>query len=146
MINIKKRICLLVILLLICCSGCQAQNSGYEYMYAPSSIMSIEIVELTGFDNDTYKFDENVLLEIEDSNSFISKLDQIPYTRRWNPPLTIEVGSIVIKITYDTGNFEYIHSNAQRTYDLKQGIYGIRDRNYCFDQPMFDALISQELK
>lgn len=135
----KKYICFLVIASLLLLCGCvpDEKNTFRDHL---DEIVSIQIVELTGYD-ESNRFAGTVIAEISDIEAFKEDLLNVEYHSLFGTPMELYVGYVVIKLTYNSGNYDLIHYSAQKEYREDRSNYG----HTVFDQQQFEELIEKHL-
>ncbi|MBO7216034.1 MAG: hypothetical protein J6V84_03455, partial [Clostridia bacterium] len=94
--------------LLICfvfaLSGCYL-DVEYEFMYDASEIERIEIVELLEFDSENRRYNENIIVTIDNTEEFLQEFSEIHCEKIFGEPCMVESYMIVIKVAYLNGNY-----------------------------------------
>ena len=111
-------------------------TSGNKYYCNIDEIERIQIVELGDYD-----MEDTVLLEIEDLDNFVNRLNKIERSTNFGAPGSLFSGYIVIKIDYINGNCDLLYRNAQVFFESDTARYG----HIFFDKEQFNALISDYL-
>ncbi|MBQ4594129.1 MAG: hypothetical protein IJA81_05830 [Akkermansia sp.] len=103
-----------------------------------SEISAIEIVQLVGYNLDSYEFIENTLVTIENHETFIDEFSKLKCKTHYSEPHSLEEGEVVIKVTYNNGEYELIHAKAQYRCRVKNRGYGYQ----IFDEEQFNSFLS----
>lgn len=124
-------------------SGCYL-DVEYEFFHDTSEITSIKIVEVLNFDYEKLCYEENVLATIENTEVFLQEFSEIHCEEIFNDPETIEPNTIVIKVLYSNGDYEFINYIAQRKCykDSSRSHNGY----FILDKEPFEALIKKYTK
>lgn len=124
-------------------SGCYL-DVEYEFFHDTAEIVSIEIVEVLEYDHEKLSYKENVLATIENTDVFLQEFSEIHCREVFNDPETIEPNTIVIKVLYSNGDYEFINYIAQRKCykDSSRSHNGY----FILDKEPFEALIKKYTK
>lgn len=136
----KTIIALFLIFILFALPGCYL-DVEYEFFHDISEITSIKIVEVLDFDYEKLRYEENVLVVIEDIDVFLQEFSKIYCKEIFNDPETVYPNTIVIKVEYSNGDYEHINYIAQR----KCYKDSIDEHNgyFLLNQEQFAALINK---
>ena len=105
------------------------------------TVESIQIVRLEEYVLEEYRYEYTVLSEITDCTEFVERLNSVKYSVNWGDPGTFELGYVVIKIEYLSGDYDLLYTNAQMFNSSGENRY----RFFFFDDEQFNALISDYL-
>ncbi|MBE6540811.1 MAG: hypothetical protein E7674_08775 [Ruminococcaceae bacterium] len=108
----KTVISLFLICIILMLSGCYL-DVEYEFWHDVSEITSIKIVEVLDFNYEKLYNEENVLVTIENTDVFLQEFSEIHCREIFNDPETVNPNTIVIKVEYSNGDYEYIDYIAQ---------------------------------
>ena len=138
---IRNKLLLVLIVVSVLCSGCALFTQ--EFHCNASDVETISIVEVNeGRDESgNFEYQEKLLCEVTDISAFITKLNSVECRINGGDPVSIELGSIAIKITYKNGDRDLLAHNAQRLYRQNTGYDS--EGFWWFDQEQFEALISE---
>ena len=136
----KPIIALFLICFILMLPGCYL-DVEYEFFHDTSEITSIKIVEIFEHDHEKLYYKENILATIENTNIFLQEFSEIHCEEIFNDPLTVEPNTIVIKVLYSNGDYEYINYNAQRKC-YKDSLMS-HNGYFELDQEPFEALIKK---
>lgn len=137
--SIMKRIqplILTIILMSLCCSC--GLIGDQEYVCKVEDVAFVQIVSLDKYVNGEYRYEYTVLSQIDDFESFINRLNGVKHSVNWGDPRQMEEGYIAIRIEYQNGDFDLLHSDAQ--WFNRDGTNN--SGYFFFDDEQFDALIS----
>lgn len=134
----RKTVSLLCILcILISLSSCGLVGDQ-QYYCDVDEVESVQIVKLDEYVEGEYRYEYELLSEISDVQTFISRLNKLKHSVNWGEPMTMYTGDVVIKIDYRNGDFDLIHSFSQlfsRSGEINQGYF-------VFRKEPFESLIS----
>ena len=138
---IRNKSLLMLIVVAVLCSGCALFTQKFQCN--ASDVETISIVEVNeGRDeNGNFEYQEKLLCEVTDVSAFIATLNSIECRINGGDPVSIELGSIAIKITYKNGDRDLLTHNAQMLYRIDTGYDS--EGFWWFDQEQFEALISK---
>ena len=98
-----------------------------------STIETIEIVQITGYDLENKLYIWDTLYQSDDNNSFAQELLALPTTHPFRPPLQIDYGWIAIYIGYKDDTSQLISCYEQVKMDT-QGIVGYQHFHFNYEQ------------
>ena len=136
----KKILILLCVIIVLMCSSCEPDGHR-RYVCDRFEVESIQIIRLDECKEEALAFEYTVLVEIDDIETFVNRLNQVENCCYWDEPSTLKAQYIVIKIDYDNGDYDYLHQNAQlfnRSGITKPGSF------YYYDE-QFNSLVSDYL-
>ena len=125
----KKSIIGFTILVFFVCALSACVKGSYEFLNDESEISTIEIVRLCEYDRENNCFKEQLISTVQDHSAFLSDFRDVKCNTFFGDPRGVYEGDIVVKITYDNGEYELIRS-------LGRGFYS-------FDQEQFNDLIEK---
>ncbi len=130
--------CILVTIVAFSCCSCGLVGEQ-RFSCNIEEVKSVQIVRLDEYIEGQYRYDYTVLAEISNCETFVSDLNGLDYSVNWGDPRPMQTQYVVIKINYNNGDFDLIHSNAQ--WFNRDG----KNRNgyFFFDEEQFDKLISK---
>ena len=134
----RKTVSLLCILcILISLSSCGLVGDQ-QYYCDVDEVESVQIVRLDEYVEGEYRYEYELLSEISDVQTFISRLNKLKHSVNWGDPMPMYTGDVVIKIDYRNGDYDLLRSNAQ--WFNRSGInnYGY----FFFREEPFESLIS----
>lgn len=109
------------------------------YSCEADQVASAQIVRLDKFIKGIDEEEYRVLCEIEDPTGFIARLNDLECSVNWDEPEQMKIGSVVIRIDYHNGDYDYLSPDAQIYHRSGQkNRYGY----LYFDEEQFTALIS----
>ncbi|MBQ1210338.1 MAG: hypothetical protein IIX68_00865 [Clostridia bacterium] len=125
-----------VILILLCCScgflGPQKYNCDAD------AVESIQIVSLDDYVEGEYRYDYTVLVQIDEVDEFVARLNNLKHSVNWGEPSQMNEGYVVIRIEYKNGDFDLLYPFAQCFNRDGTNQYGF----FFFDEGQFNNLIS----
>ena len=139
--TIRNKSLLVLIVVSVLCSGCALFTQKFHCNSSDVEAVSIVEVNEGRDENGNFEYQENLLCEVTDISAFITTLNSIECRINGGDPVSIELGSIAIKITYKNGDRDLLTHNAQRLYRKDTGYDSAG--YWWFDQEQFEALISK---
>lgn len=123
-------------------TGCS--HNVYKFDQARSNIETVEIVEADYFFGSGYG-EQNLLVAIDDVDSFLEKLENIEYEESLSGPDPIEKRTLAVKVSYKNGDYEVFDSKSKSSVmSENEGVY--RGRVFgAFDTDEFYDLIFEYL-
>lgn len=120
---------IVIVVLLFRFSGCNKVHD-YEFLFDPEEIVSIEIVVLGEYNDETGLLEENVISVVEDHEAFLDDFRSLECRNRFMDPLRVNEGYTVIKLTYSNGGFELIFGGGRGVYYPSEDGSGGKFRDY----------------
>ena len=134
----KKGIVILLFVALLGVCSC-TQKDVYELMHLQNEISFIAIVSISI--NENMEIEQTELQIINDTDAFLKEFRKVSCYTWWGDPIGLTEDDYVIKIVYQTGEYELIAWNGQAEYQTERGLRNYRGYN-MFDEDEFKALIS----
>lgn len=138
--NVRSLICILCFFVALCFCSCGFFGKQ-KYVCEVDTVESVQIVELSEYVEEEFRFEYTVLADITDQTAFVERLNDLKHSVNWGDPQPMKEGYGVIKIDYLNGNFDLIHSNAQTFHESGTNHSGY----FFFDKEQFDTLVSEYL-
>ena len=118
----------------------------YRFLHDEDEILTIEIVRLGSFDNQRNKFNEQVLVCVDDHDTFLAEFAKIPCYKSYSPD-GVRDNTVVIKITYMNEEYELIGASGQSKYIYSDGQFQFQKDvgKYDFDYKLLDEFLQKYL-
>lgn len=136
----KSILCVCIVLLMLLTVGCE-KRAYYRFLYNMEEINTIEIVKMD-IDVLNGKFEQIPVCTIEDKAAFIDDFLQVDCFSLYNDPTAPGDDAIVIKIIYNSGEYELIAASGQSQYTKERQFQYYKGHRY-FDKREFENLISK---
>ncbi len=137
----KKVIITIILCIALSLSACNMRRS-YPFRQPVETITNIYITEISV--SEQHEILEKDLVEIEDIGTFLSEFSALPCYQRWSDPQGIFGGCIVIKIVYESGEYDLNYIVGQARFVPGVGLCN-NTGTFCFDKERYIELIQKYL-
>ena len=137
-----KYACLIVLLAATLLFTSRLRAGTPDYYCDVNEVESVSVVRLCEpvFDEGTCPIRESVLVEIDDIEGFVDRVNQLEQQRDLvlSDPISLRVDDIAIRIQYHNGDIDYLNWMAQTFVHEGEA----RDAFWGFDEEQFTQLLN----